>query len=83
MPQPSEARTASSGSAVVSSAPYRFPVTGSQPLRDEAVPQHPPSPLVTRRAAFAYLSRTISVMFGSLMASPPFGSVFRVSIKNR
>src|SRR6267143_5076689 len=68
LPQPSEAATAFSGSSAVWSCAYRFEVTGSQPLLDDASPQHDVVPVaVTRSAACPYFCFTRSLMPSSLM----------------
>src|SRR5439155_8875331 len=64
LPQPSEASTAPSGSAAVSTASYRFELTGSQPQ----APLFPPS---TRMAACPYFALTVSLIPSPLMGPPP------------
>src|SRR5690348_17616602 len=64
LPQPSEARTAASGSCPTCPASYRFPVIGSQqdtPEGDDPQ-QAVPAPLATRRAASPYFCFTTSVI---------------------
>src|ERR1044071_2085859 len=77
LPQPSDAFTASSGSAPVSPASYRWLVMGStHPSPDGAAPQQAfPPPAVTRSAACPYFSFTTSVMFCVLMAISYFPRV--------
>src|SRR5689334_18954782 len=72
LPQPSEARTAASGSCPTCPASYRFPVIGSQqdtPEGDDPQ-QAVPAPLATRRAASPYFCFTTSVILSMLMISP-------------
>src|SRR3990167_965336 len=70
-PQPSEAATASAGSAAVSPAAYRFEVMVSHSPREEALPQHELPPEVTRSAALPYFSFTISLISRSAIGRPP------------
>src|SRR4029079_11888008 len=75
LPQPSDARTAASGSSLVSPVTYRFAVIGSTvpssaapPQQELTGPQHDApaafalsTPSSTRRAAAPYFSRTVAV----------------------
>src|SRR6188474_2584853 len=74
LPQPSEASTASSGRHAVSAALYRLALMGSaEPPQQLVEQQEVCSPVVTRRAAWPYRSRTVaftsSVLIGSLPSS--------------
>src|SRR5579863_1881677 len=61
LPQPRDARTASSGIALVWLASYRFDVIGStHPLELGAAPQQELPRVLTRSAASPYFSRTFS-----------------------
>src|SRR5688572_16065198 len=62
LPQPSDAASASAGSAAVSPHPYRFEVTGSAAPREDAVLHPVVPPAVTRSAARPYLSFTLALM---------------------
>src|SRR6185369_8603934 len=63
LPHPSDASTAASGKLPVWPASYKLLVIGSQqPSNAAAAPQHELPPLLRRRAAWPYFSRTISLM---------------------
>src|ERR1700687_1510679 len=62
LPQPREAKSASSGICPACEASYRLVVMGSQQLVAEAAPQHELPPDFTRRAASPYFCLTTSLM---------------------
>src|SRR5580658_2039055 len=67
-PHPSEASLASSGTCPAWEESYRLEVIGSQPDPLDAVaPQQPLPPLLTRKAAWPYLSLTMSLTSVLLM----------------
>src|SRR5512143_2585423 len=69
LPQPSDAFSASSGTSPACPASYKLDVIGSQQLVARgALLQHPPWPVVTRKAAWLYFSRTTSfTLFDAVM----------------
>src|SRR5271157_191613 len=78
-PQPSEAATASAGSAAVSEASYRLRVMGSQPLSSAPPPQQAVFPAATCLAAAPYFSFTASCI---LLMTSPFNPLSR-NLHNR
>src|SRR5579859_2798380 len=74
LPQPKDAATASFGRSAISRPAYRLDVITSPPPpsvpQPQALPQQP-SPAEARRAAFAYFSRTTSLMSAASGISPP------------
>src|SRR5208282_759308 len=70
LPQPSDARSAASGTAAASPSAYRFEVMGSQHSRPDAgldPQQEEPLPAATRFAAWPYFSFTTSFTFSELI----------------